>query len=178
MNLGELAGNVVNKAAGGGGILGSIASIGSSIVGGVKSAQDVYRGSRTLNPYADEVDEDYKMSHQGLAQNTQAFTQELSQRAINPMNSMLGQSLLAQHQSNVNRNLASSLVSGQATSYDVGALQQRATDQGISAITGQLSGLAGQASQQYQSAKNLYAGISPARAQVLPQFGNTAYVTQ
>jgi hypothetical protein len=178
MNFGELAGNVIKGVVGG---ITGISGIGQAVggaLGAVTGAYNTYQGNRPLNQYATEVDEDYKMSQQGLAQNTKGFTKELSERAINPMNSQLGQSLLAQHQSNVNRNLASSLISGQANSYDIAALQQRATDQGISAITGQLSGLAGQASQQYISAKNLYSGMSPARSQVLPQMPNTAYTSQ
>lgn len=141
---------------------------GLSILGGARSLYNMMRGSQPLNTYSTEVNQDMERSFNTLAQHSKGVNEEMGMRASDPINSKLGQSLLAQHQTNINKSLASQLMSGQASSYDVRALQDRGNQQGIQNITSQLSGISSQASQQYFGNKMAYGGASP--SQLVPIF--------
>jgi len=157
-SLGQGAGGAVA-----GGVAG-LMSAGRGVADAYSGLASSVRGYDTLNNYSGDVKNDMQSSFNQFADRTPEFNQEMMNRAMNPAGSQLGQQLLAQNTQNVNRNLANTMLTGQSNSYDVAALQNRATEQGIGAITGQLSGMAGQASNQFMAQKKYYSGASPSDA--------------
>ena len=142
----------------------------SNLVGGLKNLSSQMFG-QNLNTYAPQVEQMRASNFQQLANASPTLTSELIARSQDPANSKLGQALIQQGQMAANRALGASLLTGQANSYDVSALQNRATEQGISAITGQLSGLASQSSRDILAQRQALSGASPALGQTL--FGSS-----
>ncbi len=154
------------------GKLGGAAQTVSRGIGGVKDLMTTIRGRVDLNDYSGNVRGDMEGTFNQLASGSQEFNEEMMMRATNPADSVLGKSMIRQGETAVNRALATSLVSGQANSYDVGALQQRATEQGTGAITNQLSAIAKDASDRYLQTKQFSGGVSPST--IVPVFQGSA----